>query len=57
MRDFDLTTLRYLVAVCDAQNIARAAEQEHIAPSAVSKRIASLEFMLGVPLRRMSQMS
>ena len=50
MRDLDLTTLRYLVAVCDAQNIARAAEQEHIAPSAISKRIASLEFMLGVPL-------
>jgi DNA-binding transcriptional LysR family regulator len=50
MRDLDLTTLRYLVAVCDLQNIARAAEQEHIAPSAISKRIAGLEASLGVAL-------
>jgi DNA-binding transcriptional LysR family regulator len=50
MRDLDLTTLRYLVAVCDLQNIARAAEQEHIAPSAISKRLASLEATLGVSL-------
>jgi len=50
MRDIDLTTLRYLVAVCDLQNIARAAEQELIAPSAISKRIAALEATLGVPL-------
>jgi DNA-binding transcriptional LysR family regulator len=50
MRAIDLTTLRYLVAVCDLQNIARAADQEHIAPSAISKRIAALEATLGVPL-------
>src|SRR5690606_7676689 len=50
MRDLDLTTLRYLVAVCDLKNIARAAEQEHIAPSAISKRIAGLEAVLGVTL-------
>ena len=50
MRDLDITTLRYLVAVCDRGNIARAADQEHIAPSAVSKRIAGLEATLGVPL-------
>ena len=50
MRDLDLTTLRYLVAVCDLQNIARAAEQEHVVPSAISKRIASLESTLGVAL-------
>jgi DNA-binding transcriptional LysR family regulator len=50
MRDLDLTTLRYLVAACDLGNIARAAEQEHIAPSAISKRIAALEAALGVPL-------
>lgn len=50
MRDLDLTTLRYLVAVCDLQNIARAAAQEHIAPSAISKRIAALEAVLEVPL-------
>ncbi len=43
MRDLDLKTLRLFVAVCDTGNIARAAEQEHIEPSAISKRIAQLE--------------
>jgi DNA-binding transcriptional LysR family regulator len=50
MRDIDLKTLRLLVAVCDHQNMARAAEQEHIEPSAISKRIAQLESDLGAPL-------
>ena len=50
MRDLDLKTLRLLVAVCDHQNMARAAEQEHIEPSAISKRIAQLEADLGTPL-------
>jgi len=50
MRDIDLKTLRLLVAVCDHQNMARAAEQEHIEPSAISKRIAQLETDLGTPL-------
>ena len=50
MRDLDITTLRYLVAACDLGNIARAAEQGNIAPSAISKRIAGLESTLGVPL-------
>jgi len=50
MRDIDLKTLRLFVAVCDHQNMARAAEQEHIEPSAVSKRIAQLEADLGTPL-------
>jgi DNA-binding transcriptional LysR family regulator len=50
MKDIDLKTLRLLVAVCDAQNISRAAEQEHIEPSAVSKRMAQLESVLGTPL-------
>ena len=50
MRDIDLKTLRLLVAVCDQRNIARAAAQEHIEPSAVSKRIAQLESALGTPL-------
>ncbi len=50
MRDIDLKTLRLFVAVCDFQNMARAAEQEHIEPSAVSKRIAQLEADLGTPL-------
>jgi DNA-binding transcriptional LysR family regulator len=50
MRDLDLTSLRLWVAVCDHQNIARAAEREHIAASAISKRIAQLEDQLGTPL-------
>ena len=50
MRDIDLKTLRLLVAVCEHRNMARAAEEEHIEPSAVSKRIAQLESELGVPL-------
>ena len=39
MRDIDLKTLRLLVAVCDHRNMARAAEQAHIEPSAISKRM------------------
>jgi DNA-binding transcriptional LysR family regulator len=50
MRNIALKTLRLLVAVCDHQNMARAAEQEHIEPSAISKRIAQLEADLGTPL-------
>jgi DNA-binding transcriptional LysR family regulator len=50
MKNIDLKTLQLLVAVCDHRNIARAAEQEHIEPSAVSKRIAQLEAVLGTPL-------
>ncbi|WP_157267920.1 LysR family transcriptional regulator [Azohydromonas aeria] len=50
MKDLDVKSLRLLVAVCDHQNIKRAAEQEHIEPSAISKRIALLEAQLGTPL-------
>ena len=50
MRDIDLKTLRLLVAVCDYQNISRAAEHENIEPSAISKRIAQLEADLKTPL-------
>lgn len=50
MRDIDTKTLRLFVAVCNLQNMARAAEQEHIEQSAISKRIAQLEASLGVPL-------
>ncbi|BDT68735.1 HTH-type transcriptional regulator CatM [Comamonadaceae bacterium OS-1] len=50
MRDLDLKTLRLFVAVCDHQNMARAAEHAHIEPSAVSKRISQLEADLGTPL-------
>jgi DNA-binding transcriptional LysR family regulator len=50
MRDIDIKTLRLLVAVCDLRNIKHAAAQEHIEPSAISKRIAQLEASLGTPL-------
>lgn len=46
----DFTTLRIFVAVADTRNITRAAELEHIASSAVSKRLSDLELMLGTPL-------
>ena len=50
MRDIDLKTLRLFVAVCEYRNMARAAREMHIEPSAISKRVAQLESDLGVPL-------
>ncbi|HEY8356600.1 MAG TPA: LysR family transcriptional regulator, partial [Ramlibacter sp.] len=50
MKDLDLTSLRYFVAVCDEGNITRAAEREHLVASAISKRIGQLEENLGQPL-------
>lgn len=46
----DFTTLRIFVAVAETLNITRAAEREHIATSAVSKRLTDLEYMLGAKL-------
>jgi DNA-binding transcriptional LysR family regulator len=50
VRDLDVKTLRLFVAVCECRTMARAAEQEHIEPSAISKRVAQLESDLGVEL-------
>lgn len=50
MRDFDLTSLRLFVAVCDTGNMSRAAENAHMVASAVSKRLAQLEATVGTPL-------
>lgn len=47
MRDLDLTTLRLFVAVCATGNMARAGEQENIVASAISKRLAQLEDVVG----------
>ena len=47
---FDFTSLELFVAVCEAKSIARAAEAAHIAPSAVSKRIAQMERLAGAAL-------
>lgn len=50
LRKLDLTSLRLFVAVCQEKNIARAAEREFIAPSAVSRRIADIEGVIGLPV-------
>jgi len=50
LRDLDLTSLRLFVAVCDTRNIARAAEEQHIVASAISKRLAQLESVVGATL-------
>lgn len=50
MRDLDLTSLRLFAAVCENRNIARAAEQHAIVGSAISKRLAALEDIVGTPL-------
>jgi DNA-binding transcriptional LysR family regulator len=47
MHDLDLKTLRLMVAVFDHGSIKAAAAQEHIEPSAISKRISQLESVLG----------
>jgi len=52
LRKLDFTTLRLFVAVCQENSIARAAEREFIAPSAVSRRIAEMEALVGLPLMR-----
>lgn len=49
-RRIDLTSLHLFVAVCERGSIGRAAEQEFMAPSAVSKRISDLEAILGTAL-------
>ncbi len=50
LKKLDLTSLRLFVAVCQEQNIARAAEREFIASSAVSRRIAEIEVLIGLPV-------
>ena len=47
---FDLLTLKLFIAVLEEKSIAKASEREHIAISAISKRISDLEDMLGVTL-------
>jgi DNA-binding transcriptional LysR family regulator len=46
----DLTTLRLFLAVYNLGNISKASEREHIAPSAISKRIQAFETEVGTPL-------
>jgi DNA-binding transcriptional LysR family regulator len=48
--NLDLLSLRLFVSVVEEGTIAAAAEREHIAAAAVSKRISELEVLLGVQL-------
>ena len=50
MRLPDLLSLKLFIAVCEHRNIARAAQQEAIVGSAVSKRLAQLEDTVGARL-------
>jgi len=47
---YDLTTLEIFVAVAEEANLTRAAERQHLAVSAVSKRITELEELAEAPL-------
>ena len=49
-RRIDLTSLQLFVAVCELGSIGRAAQQEYIAASAVSKRLSDLEAAVGTQL-------
>ncbi len=46
----DLVTLGLFIAVVEETSLAKAGEREHLAPSAISKRLADLEFDLNVRL-------
>lgn len=46
----DFVSLKLFVAVAECGNLTRAAEREHLAVSAISKRVAELEELVGVPL-------
>ncbi|MYZ41901.1 LysR family transcriptional regulator [Schauerella aestuarii] len=50
--DFDPYSLRLFLAVCEEGSIQRSAERESTVPSAVSKRMAALEQLIGLPLLR-----
>jgi DNA-binding transcriptional LysR family regulator len=54
MTRIDPVSLRLFLAVIDSGTIAAAAEREHIAPSAVSKRLSDLEDSLKTPLLQRS---
>lgn len=47
---YDLTSLKIFVAVAECGNLTRAAEREHLAVSAISKRISELEGIVNTPL-------
>jgi DNA-binding transcriptional LysR family regulator len=50
MKDLDLTSLRFFVAVCEERNLSRAADRCAVAPSVMSKRMSALEEQWETPL-------
>ena len=50
MRRIDFVTLKLFVAIADERSLTRAAEREHLALAAVSKRVSDLENQLGIAL-------
>ena len=50
MTRVDLVTLSLFIAVVEETSLAKAAEREHLAPSAISKRLADLELNLDIKL-------
>jgi DNA-binding transcriptional LysR family regulator len=50
MRRVDFVTLKLFVSIADERSLTRAAEREHLALAAVSKRISDLEGQLGTLL-------
>lgn len=49
-KKLDLVSLELFASVCEAKSLARAAELQNIAASAISKRISQLEYVTGVQL-------
>jgi len=47
---YDLVSLRIFVAVAECGSLTRAAEREHLAVSAISKRVAEMETLVDTPL-------
>ena len=50
MRRIDFITLKLFVAIADERSLTKAAEREHLALAAVSKRVSDLERQLGFAL-------
>lgn len=50
MRRFNFVTLKLFVAIADERSLTKAAEREHLALAAVSKRVSDLESQLGIAL-------
>lgn len=50
MRRIDFVTLKLFVAIADERSLTKAAEREHLALAAVSKRVSDMENQLGIAL-------